>query len=185
MRFPGILETTVETLNPEQTIQTDVNLVADVRFLPDFPRMSAAATRTVPGTFQTLYYGEDGAPHCVVNRWEGEQQVPSGAGVRFSTVPNPAQVQAVAGSGSIQLRAQLPLTVSAYTDQQMDMITGIREGAALDRDPDRPSMILERCGTDRLWDIAKRSGSTVADILQANGLQGEPEPGRMLLIPVP
>ena len=38
-------------------------------------------------------------------------------------------------------------------------------------------------GEERLWDLAKKCGSTVSAISQANHLEGEPEAGRMLLIP--
>jgi len=51
-------------------------------------------------------------------------------------------------------------------------------------DPNRPSLIVRRAGANRLWDIAKDSGSTVEAIQKVNGLQGEPAPDQMLLIPV-
>ena len=51
-------------------------------------------------------------------------------------------------------------------------------------DPGRPSLILRRCGEGGLWPVAKESGSTVEAIRKANGLEGEPESGRMLLIPI-
>ena len=44
--------------------------------------------------------------------------------------------------------------------------------------------ILCRAGNRRLWDIARECGSTVSAIETANGLTGEPENDRMLLIPV-
>ena len=55
-----------------------------------------------------------------------------------------------------------------------------------EREPDgnRPSLILRRAGNQRLWDIAKESGSTMDAIRKANHLQEEPAPGQMLLIPV-
>ena len=186
--FPAVLESRTEQVNPEQTLQLEVNLVADTRFLPDFPRLSrtpAGLARTVPGTFQSLYYGEDGVLRSAVSRWETEQPVEADSAVEMTAIPQPPQVQATAGNGNIRLRAQLPVEYTARTRQEIPMITQLQEGEHIPTDPDRPSLILERTGTDRLWDIAKRSGSTVADILRANGLQGEPEPGRMLLIPVP
>ena len=48
----------------------------------------------------------------------------------------------------------------------------------------RPSLLLQRMGEEGLWNLAKASGSTVDAIRQANGLQDEPVPGQMLLIPV-
>lgn len=64
------------------------------------------------------------------------------------------------------------------------MVTGLELGEQRRLDPNRPSLILRRIGEDRLWDIAKASNSTVEAIRKANGLQEEPAPNQMLLIPV-
>ena len=49
---------------------------------------------------------------------------------------------------------------------------------------DRPSLVLCRAGEQDLWTLAKAHGSTVEAIRAANQLEGAPEKGRMLLIPV-
>jgi len=64
------------------------------------------------------------------------------------------------------------------------MVSGVEAGAQRNVDENRPALILRRVGDMRLWDIAKRSGSTVEDIRIINNLQGEPAPGQMILIPV-
>lgn len=64
------------------------------------------------------------------------------------------------------------------------MVTGVEAGKPIPQDPSRPSLILRRAGKLRLWDIAKELGTTTAAIRQANGLQEEPSPGQMLLIPI-
>jgi hypothetical protein len=74
-------------------------------------------------------------------------------------------------------------TVTA-ANQQLGMMAGLQIGQPLERDPGRPSMILRRAGTDSLWDLAKRYGSTVEAICNANDLEDQAEQGRMLLIPV-
>ena len=54
------------------------------------------------------------------------------------------------------------------------------------RDPaGRPSIVLRAVEEgERLWDIAKAYGTTMEDIIQANGLGEEaPAVGRVLLIP--
>jgi LysM repeat protein len=43
---------------------------------------------------------------------------------------------------------------------------------------------LQRAEGDSLWDLAKKNGSTMSAIMQANALTTEPVPGQMLLIPV-
>ena len=64
------------------------------------------------------------------------------------------------------------------------MVTGLSLGEEKTADAARPSLILRRAGGQRLWDIAKSTGSTVSGIRKANGLDREPEENRILLIPV-
>lgn len=64
------------------------------------------------------------------------------------------------------------------------MMAGLSLGELQQPDPARASLILRRAGTEGLWELAKSCGSTVEAIRRANELQEEPEPGRMVLIPV-
>ena len=64
------------------------------------------------------------------------------------------------------------------------MVKGLELGDLQEADPSRPSLILRSSGGESLWELAKRSGSTVAAISAANGLSGEPSEEQMLLIPV-
>ena len=64
------------------------------------------------------------------------------------------------------------------------MLCALEIGAERLPDASRPSLVLRRMRDDSLWDIAKACGSTVEAIRHANRLEGEPDPDRMLLIPV-
>lgn len=86
--------------------------------------------------------------------------------------------------GQITAKAELPLEMTAFSRQMIPMVTGVEVGQPIPPDPARPSLILRRAGTCRLWDIAKTHGTTVDSIRKANNLQEEPKPGQMLLIPV-
>ena len=70
------------------------------------------------------------------------------------------------------------------SNREMTMVTGLTTGEEQEPDPSRPSLILCRPEGDGLWSIAKRCNSTMEAIQKANGLQGEPEDDRILLIPV-
>ena len=86
--------------------------------------------------------------------------------------------------GAMTLKSEVPVSLKATARQEIPMVTGLSLGEERDPDPARPSLILHRAGNMRLWDLAKQSGSTVDAIRKANGIAEEPEPGRMLLIPV-
>ena len=186
--LPVILERRKETMYPEQTVAAEGERVADALFLPDFPRArrgDSGVTLEQPGVFQLLYYGDDGSLRSGNARWEGSVNLPSDANAQLTGIPLPAMPQAALGSGQITLKAELPLEVTASARQPQTMVTGLVQGEARKPDPTRPSLILRRAGEDSLWEIAKAANSTVRSIQEANGLQSEPVPGQMLLIPIP
>ena len=64
------------------------------------------------------------------------------------------------------------------------MVTGLEVGEPIEPNPARPSVLLQRMGNEDLWSLAKATGSTVEAIRTANGLQNDPMPGEMILIPL-
>lgn len=188
MELPAVLDTRQENIFGEQTIPADVNLAADLNFLPDFPRQYRSNDNVrmeLPGMFQALYYDENGALQGTTARWEGNIQLNADEDSRISAVPmRPSEPQISLSDGTMTLKSELPMAMTSTARQQIPMVTGLTLGEVREPDPGRPSLILHRAGNRRLWDIAKESGSTVEAIRKANGLQEEPDPGRMLLIPV-
>ena len=185
---PVVLENRRENIYGEQTVSGNANLAADVQFLPDFPRQrrtEEGVELAYPGQFQMLYYGEDGRLRGASARWEGKQILPADEFSRITAVPMIPEAQTVIGNGKIQVKTELPVELTATAEQSIPMVTGVELGQRKQPDPNRPSLILRRAGDNRLWDIAKTSGSTMEAIQKANGLSGEPVPGQMLLIPVP
>jgi hypothetical protein len=184
---PVILENRQENVYGEQSLSATANVTADAQFLPDFPRQrrtEQGIQLEYPGQFQVLYYGEDGRLHGATTRWEGSQTIPAGENSRITAVPLGGEVQTIPGNGQILLKTELPVELSATARQTIPMITAVELGQQKQPDPNRPSLILRRAGDQRLWDLAKASGSTMDAIRRANGLKGDPLPDQMLLIPV-
>lgn len=187
VELPVVLDNRREELYAEQTIREEAEHVADVSFLADFPRQRWQETGVeleIPGLFQLLYYGADGTLSAATVKWEGQQSLTADDRSHITTLPLPQEPQAVTGSGQILVKAELPVDVTTTADQQLTLIAGMELGAQRIPDPNRPALILRRAGEGRLWDLAKDSGAAMADIRRANGLEGEPIPGQMLLIPV-
>ena len=65
------------------------------------------------------------------------------------------------------------------------MLTQLNPGEPILQDPDRPALVLRRPGGESLWELARHYGSSVEAIRAANGLESEPAPDRMILIPIP
>lgn len=186
--LPTVLETRRENLYGEQMVTAEAAEMADTWFLPDFPRMRRSENGLdleATGQFQTLYYGTDGTLRCGSARWEGRQSIPADTVSEVTAVPVPGEApQGTAVSGQIRMTGELPMVLTATAREQIPMVTGLELGGQTRQDPGRPSLILRRAGEDSLWEIAKESCSTVDAIRRANGLQEEPLPGQMLLIPV-
>ena len=185
---PVVLENRRENIYGEQTVSANANVAADVQFLPDFPRQRRTENGVDlenSGQFQVLYYGEDGKLHGTSARWEASKNLPADINSRILAVPMGGEAQTITGNGKILMKTELPLELSVVTEQPIPMVTAVTLEQPKQPDPNRPSLILRRAGTQRLWDIAKASGSTMEAIQRANSLAGEPVPGQMLLIPVP
>lgn len=188
LQLPAILESRRENIYGEQTIPADANVAVDVSFLPDFPRQRKGENGVemeYPGTFQVLYYGEDGLLRSGTARFDGQQMIAAGDGSQVTVMPmNTEEPQGISGNGNILIKGELPLEMITTTTQGIPMVTGLELGQKRQPDPARPSLILRRAGNGGLWDIAKSTNSTLEAIRQANNLQNEPTSGQILLIPV-
>ena len=138
-----------------------------------------------PGTFQTLFYGEDGAIQSVGGRFETERNIRADDASRVTAFPEkPAEPQIGFENGAMSFRVEIPVHIATEAGGGIPMVSKLELGEEQTRNPDRPSIILRRSDGTRLWDIAKKAGSTVEAIRKANALEGEPASGQMLLIPV-
>lgn len=188
LRLPVVLEQKRMTVQASQSIHQNANTIVDVGYLPDMPRQRRTGDvvqMELPGQFQVLFYGEDGAIQSGTARFEGSEQVGAGENCGLSAVAlMGAQAQGEPYNGNIELKAEPVLQLTSMTREGIPMVVGLELGEVREADPGRPSVILRRTGESRLWDIAKSTGSTVEAIKKANGLETEPVGDQILLIPV-
>lgn len=189
LNLPSILEDRTENITASQTASGHRGEVVDVNFLPDFPRQRQTADGVeleMPGMFQTLYYGEDGTLQSANTRWESRMEMPAGEDSRIDSMVLPqGEPQAMQSADGFDLNSQMLLKLRTSSDAGLPMVTGLEVGEMQEPDPGRPSLILCRPGGETMWEIAKRTGSTMEAIQQANDLQEELPSNRMILIPVP
>lgn len=186
--LPALLDSCQETLTGEAAVNADGAQLADAVFLPDFPRQrltDTGITLEMTGQFQLLYYEGDGTLRGAVARWEGTHSIPQGEDCSLALDMPVSQCAQVSDTGEGQcVKSEITLGEEFYGGQGLTVVTALELGEPEPKNPARPSLILRRCRGEGLWHIAKGTGSTVAAIRAANGLEGEPEDGRMLLIPV-
>ncbi len=185
LTLPVILESRRENLYGEQNIGGEANTVTDVQFLADYPRqrpLENGISLEVPGFVQMLYYGENGALQSATARWEGKQELRADADSVIAAMPITTAAEVL--PGGMKAKLEVPLQLLTTANQNLPMVTGAELGEAKQPDPQRPSLILRRAGDTGLWDMAKKSDSTIEAIRKANGLEADPVPGQLLLIPV-
>lgn len=186
--LPVMLDQGKRKLPVENTVNVNANVAVDACLLADFPTQSRdeeQAELEYPGSMQLLYYGEDGKLHGIAARWEGRDGMKLHPQSLLTVIPEPVQLQSFLGSGNVLLKGELPVRYAAATNQRIVMLKGIQKGQPRQPDPNRPSLILRRCGEESLWEIAKSSGASVEQIRRANNLEGECVSGTLLMIPIP
>ena len=188
LSVPVLLDTWQETVDIRQELSGQADILAEVWTAVERPRqrpVEDGIRLEFPGHLQALYQGVDESFSTASGRFDGELFLKTDPHrtvlVRQLPVPEP---QVTFGADSMDARVQLPVQLTAFRKEALEPVTAVEMGEARDPDPNRPSLILKRVGEDGLWEIAKSAGSTVDAIQRANGLQEEPEPGRLLLIPV-
>ncbi len=188
LKMPVVLDEESQTLHPEVTAEAEGNRVAEVVCYHDhagvMPGENGAEIFT-DGYFQMLYYDADGALRSITPRWEEKWELPmdeNGAVEALAVATGKPMV--TLGAGNATLRCDVRLHAVIHAQQGLNMAAGLVVGDALPAEADRPSLILCRAGNNGLWNIAKKCRSTVDAIQKANGLDTEPAPDRLLLIPI-
>ena len=187
LELPSMLEQRTETVSVRQQLQGITGDIADLTFLPDFPRQSRSGdkvTLELPGQFQVLYYAPDGSLQGSTARWEESMQLTADPATQMAFLVQPQNAQAIAGADEMNLTGHYALQMHTFVNQGMPMVTGLEIGQEQEKDPSRPSLIIRRPDGESLWEMAKHCGSTVADIRRVNALPDELHENRLLLVPV-
>lgn len=188
LQIPAVLSSQSIAFSPQAKVETDLMRAVDVAFYPDWPQTYRQGDRVdaaLSGSFQLLGYSPDMELQTMTSRWEENWNMDADAGSQVEMYVQPAaKATASVGAGDVTMQADMTLQPQVTAQQGMEMLTGMELGEPTEPNPNRPSLILTRAGDRSLWEIAKESGSTVEAIQQANGLQGQPDANRMLLIPV-
>ena len=185
LTLPAILERRQQMLSGEQAIPGDVTIVTDAQLFLDGPRQrrtESGVSLMLSGTLQLLYYGEDHSLHGINTRYEAQHSVRCDDHCQLDLQLMAPVVEVQPGNPSAKL--EIPVAMTVTGGSPIPMMTAAQLGQPRQLDPQRPSLILQRAGTQGLWDIAKRCDSTMESIRKANNLETDPVPGQMLLIPI-
>lgn len=180
-----ILERRWETIAAETALPDNADNALDLFGMWDFPQWDRTDTGIVleaQGAVQLLSRQAQ-TLNAAVLRWKGSRELPAREDVRLAVTAfqgTQPQVNPAAG----QLEGGCSFLLTTFAGQGIREISAMELGEPQKKQEDSPSLILCRAGGRDLWTLAKETGSTVDAIREANKLEGEPESGRMLLIPV-
>ena len=188
LELPAILDCRQTVLRAEESMQIEGDKILDAAMFaahPSLQRQGETVRLQQPYGFRGLWMTPEGEIQSGETSGAVSFELDADGKTKLMawSHPSPA-VQATFSPGQLQLRGEITVHTVTVLEQTYPMITALEMGQAVAQDPDRPSLILRRVGQDSLWKIAKNYGSTVEALREANGLTGEPEPERILLIPM-
>lgn len=187
-QLAAVLDTSRESMNAEYSVEAAADRIVDVTAFAHHPilrRGGDLAEMEVGGLVQMLYYDETGALQSAMTRWSDvcERAVGSDAQI-MPWITAMGRPSASVNGGQLHGEVEMDVETVITARQGLPMVTSLEMGDMVQPDPTRPSLVLRRAGESSLWELAKRSGSTVDAIRKANGLSDEPLDDRLLLIPV-
>lgn len=175
-----------QSLPCKAKICADTIQVVDTAFYPEHPaliRTDTGMCAELCGRFQMLHYNRDGELEIAGADWNGDNLEPENKESRLEAdVMVSGSVQTSPEGEDTGVQADLLVETFCLLPQDLQMISGFV--LTEKEQEDKPSLILRRAGNETLWDMAKATGSTVQQICSANALEGDPQPGKMLIIPV-
>lgn len=184
LQLPAVLDETNRNVRVDITPETIPLQTVDTVFVPDVPQMhreNGDVHIRLGGILHLLGINEDGGLYNENCHWEDTLSIPAG---ELSDVCVHLHSDTLHQSTGTGMRTELQLNLMTTMGQPMSVVTGAELEEAKQPDPNRPGLILRRLGQESLWELAKRTGSTVEAIQKLNGLQQEPAADKMLLIPI-
>lgn len=188
LRVPAVLDRQNKTVPMQQLLHRSATEPVDCGFLADYPQLQQdpeGGAWHLQGQFKSLFYVEDRSAQAAVCHWETEFPFPADEQTQVLSFIQPVSRPVASAAGEeLRLAGELSVSFLTISTEGVPMATGMTLSDPAQKEAQRPSLILCRAGERKLWDLAKQTGATVEAIQTANGLDGEPEKDRMLLIPV-
>jgi len=185
--MPIVKQLLQQTVRMEMPVQFAEGQVADLALYlgqPELILTDEGYEAANAGKYQILYYDGASEPACMSNNWKDNWRLEMPNGTFGNLQMDISGTPQFRQGGEGQIVADMLISASVADMKNFQMVTGMELGEQCQPDPQRPSVILRRYAQNGLWELAKETGTTVDKIMSANALTQEPEPGKMLLIPV-
>ncbi len=187
LEIPVALDRRTEMQTVSQSAPSECTEIVDITCCWEHPvlhRSGMTLDAQMPGVVQVLCKDTSDQYSCVSIRCSYQWSLPAAEESTVGITANCGTPEVRADGTNMHVNAPVELEMLTTARQEMPMITGLELGPQTQPDPNRPSMILRRADGGSLWNMAKQYGSTVDAIRSANGIEEQPTPGQMVLIPV-
>lgn len=181
--LPNMLDTERRIMQPQVTYSG--GRIVDAVIYPENPTVHRAGDLTeleFPGTVQILAYNEEGQLEGSQLRWSEQWELPVAAEAQVYPLVLSVTPPQISGG---RITAEMEALADVASEGMGNAVASMDVEEPEAPDPNRPSLLLRRAGEGTLWELAKKTGSTVEAILAANDLTQEPVGDRILLIPIP
>ena len=187
MQVYSKLDTLDGSLELTQNFSANVKEIVDIVCYPWHPEkiQNGEKTEVVESVLMQILYSDiegnlQGAVISGKQAWEFSSDPHNQSDVEVVYIAKPQFThngEGVVATVAVQLKADV------CSDNNLPMISAIEIKGPKELDPTRPSLILRKLGSCRVWDIAKQYGAKVSDIQSANNLD-DPDVNQVLLIPI-
>jgi hypothetical protein len=188
LSIPALLDMTTVDVLPEGTMQGDVSRVICATACGEQPTLRYDQGRMeimLEEQYQCIYRDFNGDLQWESLRGKGSAQVLSeGENIVYLWPGKAGDPELDATAQGTMMSRSVPILVQVYVGKPLMQVAEIEIGDYREPMANRPALILRRAGEDSLWELAKHCGSTVQAISEANQLEGEPQVGQILLIPI-
>lgn len=188
VKLPAVLDAWTQTVPIEASAEESADRIVNSTLYAGQPfvRMEdGSGVASLEGGAQVLFYDPEGRLQNAAIPLEGSADFSADNSVRLMAgLLEGGKTETSINGETMTVQAEPGLWMRAVQQDGISMVTGLTLGDEVAPNPNRPTLILRRAGDLSLWQLAKKCGASVEAIKEANGLEGEPDSDRMLLIPV-
>ncbi|MBO5891726.1 MAG: LysM peptidoglycan-binding domain-containing protein [Oscillospiraceae bacterium] len=182
------LDSMTENINLTQKFPNQAKQILDVACYPAHPEKLQNGEKLEvdqPVVFQILYSDMEGnlqgSAALGKQTWEFSSDPLNLVDIEVVKAASPRIIQS---GDDVSVTADIQLQAVVCSENGLPMISGIEMKEPKELDPSRPSLIVRKLGSSRVWDIAKQYGAKVSDIKAVNNLDNDPASDQVLLIPI-
>lgn len=186
--IPSVLDSVQESIRIEQMLDCNATNVVDaVCYFDVEPAVRNVSDYEIRVNcqFQILYYDSEG----MLKSFSVQGESTNNLSVDQDALVNGIVYQSgkplmIKTGDSWMVSASCLADITVLGNSGLPMVTALEIGEPLKSDDSQPSLILRRVGSESIWDIAKHYGSDPDALKEANLLDGEPQSGTVIIIPV-